>query len=122
MAKAVEISFAIGAALTGGFTGAFGKAGQMLGQLQKQASSMQKQTSQISQFQKMQGTVNQTSEKLNAARARVKELGLQMRATAQPTEAMKKQFTQANVEAARLQETFNRQRKSLNDLRSELKS
>ncbi|MBQ6773808.1 MAG: phage tail tape measure protein [Synergistaceae bacterium] len=120
MAKAVEISFAIGAALTGGFTGAFGKAGQALSQLQKQASSMQKQTGQISQYQKMQGSIAQTSEKLNAARARVKELGLQMKATAQPTEAMKKQFTQANIEAHKLQESLGNQRKKLGELRSEL--
>ena len=122
MAKAVEITFAIGAALTGGFSGAFGKAGQALSQLQKQASSMEKQSGQITQFQKMQGTVARTATRLNEAKARAQKLGEQLKTTANPTQAMQKQFAQANAEVSRLQGKFNDQCKSLNALNSEMKA
>lgn len=120
MAKAVEITFAIGAALTGGFSGAFGKAGQALGALQKQTSSLQKVSGQISSYQKMQGAVSKGAEKLNAARMRVKELGTQMRSTNAPTAALKQQFTAANIEAHRLETALGNQRKKLGELRTEL--
>lgn len=120
MAKNVEISFAIGASLNGNFSGVFGKATQVLSQLQTQTSNLQKASGQISAYQKMQDSMTKTSEKLNAARAKVKELGLQMRNTAAPTKAMKKQFTAANVEANKLQKSLGDQRKKLNELRSEL--
>ncbi len=118
--KMVEMTFAIGAALAGGFSGAFGKAGQALGELQKQTSSLQKVSGQIGAYQKMQGAVQQGAEKLNAARMRVKELGVQMKATGTPTAALKKQFTAANQEAHRLEAALGTQRKKLGELRTEL--
>ena len=118
--KMVEMTFAIGAALAGSFSGAFGKAGQALGELQKQTSSLQKVSGQIGAYQKMQGAVQQGAEKLNAARMRVKELGVQMKATGTPTAALKKQFTAANQEAHRLEVALGNQRKKLGELRTEL--
>ena len=120
MAKAMEIAFAIGATLTGGFSGVFGKAGQALSQLQKQSQTLQKTSGQIGAYQKMQGVMSQTAEKLNAARARVKELGIQMRSTNTPTAALKKEFTAANVEANRLMVSLGNQRKKLGELRTGL--
>ena len=118
--KMVEMTFAIGATLTGGFSNVFGKAGQALGEVQKQVSSLQKSSSQIGAYQKMQGAVRQSAEKLNAARMRVKELGLQMKAAGTPTAALKKEFTAANVEANRLEVALGNQRKKLGELRTEL--
>ena len=120
MPKAVEISFAIGAALTGGFGQAFSKAGQVMSQLAKQSSTLQKTSGQIGVYQKMQGAMAKTSEKLNAARLRVKELGNQMRSTDAPSASLRKQFTAANIEANRLQVTLGEQRKKLGELRTEL--
>lgn len=120
MAKTVEMTFAIGATLAGSFTGVFGKAGQALGELQKQTSKLHKASGQIGAYQKMQGSMAQTAEKLNAARMRVKELSQQMRSTNAPTDALKRQFTAANVEAYRLQTSLGDQRKKLSELRTEL--
>ena len=120
MAKMVEMTFAIGAALAGNFSGVFGKAGQALSNLQKQSSNLQKVSGQIGAYQKMQGAMTQTSEKLNAARMRVKELGLQMKSAGIPTAAMKREFTAANVEAHRLEVALGNQRKKLGELRTEL--
>ena len=120
MAKTVEMTFAIGATLAGSFTGVFGKAGQALSELQKQTSGLQKTSGQIGAYQKMQGSMAQTSEKLNAARMRVKELSQQMRSTNAPTDALKRQFTAANVEANRLQTSLGNQRRKLGELRTAL--
>ncbi|MBQ7594157.1 MAG: phage tail tape measure protein [Synergistaceae bacterium] len=117
----VEMTFAIGAALAGSFSGTFGKAVHALGELQKQTSSLQKVSGQISAYQKMQGAVQQGSEKLNAARMRVKELGQQMKSAGTPTAALKKQFTAAQQEAHRLEVALGSQRKKLGELRTELK-
>ena len=119
--KMVEMTFAIGASLAGSFSNTFGKAGQALGELQKQTSSLQKVSGQISAYQKMQASLQQGAEKLNAARLRVKELGQQMKASGTPTAALKKQFTAANQEAHRLEVALGNQRKKLGELRTELK-
>ena len=120
MAKMVEISFAIGATLAGSFNGTFSKASQALSNLSKYTNSLQKTSGQIGSYQKMQSAMSQTSEKLNAARAKVRELGAQMRSTATPTEVMKRQFTAANIEANRLQESLGNQRRKLGELRTAL--
>ncbi|MBR1487100.1 MAG: phage tail tape measure protein, partial [Synergistaceae bacterium] len=120
MASMVELGFRIEAFLGGNFSGIFSKANQALSVLSKHTNSLQKTSEQIGAYKKMQGSITQTAEKLNAARAKVKELGLQMRNTTSPTEAMKRQFTAANVEAHRLQETLGNQRRRLGELRSEL--
>ena len=116
----VEISFALGATLTRNFNGAFSKASQALNDLSKHMGALNKTSGQVNAFQKMQGSMMQTAEKLNIARAKVKELGLQMRNTATPTEAMKRQFTAANVEANRLQQSLENQRRKLGELRTNL--
>ena len=118
--KMVEMTFALGATLAGSFSGAFGKAGQALGELQKQTSSLQKVSGQISSYQKMQQVVGKGAEKLNAARMRVKELGQQMKAAGTPTAALKKEFTAAHQEAHRLEVALGDQRKKLGELRGEL--
>ena len=118
--KMVEMTFAIGAALAGSFSSTFGNAGQALGELQKQTSSLQKVSGQISAYQKMQASLQQGAEKLNAARLRVKELGQQMKASGTPTAALKKQFTAANQEASRLKVALGEQRKKLGELRTKL--
>ena len=113
IASALEITYSIGAVLTGGFSNAFKQANQAMNALQGQGKDLQKAMKDIGAYQKMQGTLSQTSDKLNQARARVKELGLQMRATDSPSEALKAQFTQANKEAHELENTLGAQRKEL---------
>ena len=113
MAKPLEISFAIGAVLTGGFTGAFKQANQAMTQLQGQGKSLSNAMKDISAYQKMQGSLTQTSDKLNQARNRVRELAAQMRATDNPSASLKAQFAQANKEAHNLQQTLGTQRKEL---------
>ena len=113
MAKPLEVSFAIGAALTGGFSSAFKQASQAMSQLKGQGKTLQAAMKDISAYQKMQGSLAQTSNKLNQARERVRELAVQMRATDNPSAALKAQFAQANKEAHSLELTLGAQRKEL---------
>ena len=122
MASALEVSFSIGAVLSGNFKNAFSQAGQAMSALQGQAKTLSHAAKDISSYQKLQGSLSQTSDKLNQARAKVKELGLQMKATDNPSASLKAQFTQANKEAYQLQQTLGNQRKELASLGKALSS
>ena len=53
MSSNYQLSFVIGAAIAGGFAGAFGKAGNALGELQKRASALSKTAGQVESYQKL---------------------------------------------------------------------
>jgi len=116
----MQMSILIGAALAGSFSGTFNKAGTTLEKLQGKLSALDKNQAAIEKFGKLQNTLNQTSDKLNAARGRVRDLGEQMRATANPSEQLKRQFLAAHQEAARLENKLGDQRKGLGQLRNSL--
>ncbi|MBQ7734252.1 MAG: phage tail tape measure protein, partial [Synergistaceae bacterium] len=102
MAKAVEISFAIGAALTGGFTGAFGKAGQMLNQLQQQSSKLSQVTGQVSGYQKMEASITANQAAMTQAREQAKALETQITSSAQRTAQLQSQYRNSQAEIERL--------------------
>ena len=120
MSSNYQLSFVIGAAIAGGFAGAFGKAGNALGELQKRASALSKTAGQVESYQKLQSVLSQSAEKLNAARGRVRELGTQMRIASEPSATLKRQFTAAHVEAHRLEAKLASQRKELGALGAKL--
>ena len=76
MAKAVEITFAIGAALMGSFAGTFGKAGKALADFQKQAEQIQKQSAQIESYQKMQDSLGKNSAEMSIMAQRAEDLNM----------------------------------------------
>ena len=108
MAKAVEITFAIGAALTGGFSGAFGKAGQALGELQKQATSLQKVSGQIESYQKMQGAIAENEAAMASMRQQAQSLDTQITASKANTSELNTQYRSAQQEVDRLSSVFVR--------------
>jgi TP901 family phage tail tape measure protein len=120
MAVSHQISFVIGAAMAGSFAGTFAAAGKTMGELQKRMAAMSQNQGGIASFGKLQAAASQTAGKLNAARGRVRELGEQMRAAANPSAQLKRQFTAANVEANKLQNKLAGQRKELGQLRTTL--
>jgi TP901 family phage tail tape measure protein len=91
-----------------------------MGELQKRMATMSQNQGGIASFGKLQAAASQTAGKLNAARGRVRELGEQMRAAANPSAQLKRQFTAANVEANKLQNKLAGQRKELGQLRTTL--
>ena len=93
-----------------------------MGELQKRVSTLSQTQGGIASFEKLQASVSQTAGKLDAARGRVRELGEQMNATANPSAKLQQQFTAAHVEANKLQNKLASQRKELGQLRTSLSS
>lgn len=108
MAKAMEITFAIGAALTGGFSGVFGKAGQALSQLQQQTQGLQKTSGQISEFQKLQGAIKGNQTAMLAAQAQAKALDGQISSSTQKTAQLREQYKASQAEISRLSAELGR--------------
>ncbi len=117
MANEYQISFVIGATMAGAFRGAFASAGDAMGKLHAQTQSLAKNQDAIKNFQKLQGQMASTSDRLAAARERVRALGQEMRGSSAPTNAMKKAFASAHQEAHKLQTKLGEQRKALGELR-----
>ncbi|MBQ7544925.1 MAG: phage tail tape measure protein [Synergistaceae bacterium] len=108
--KMVEMTFAIGAALTGGFGNAFGKAGQMLGQLQQQSAELQQVSGQIDGFQKMQDAITKNQGAMVEAQNQAKALETQIASSAQRTAMLKSQYGEAQAEVERLNAVLVRNR------------
>ena len=102
MAKAVEITFAIGAALAGSFVGTFGKAGKALADFQKQAEQMQKQSAQIESYQKMQDAIVKNSAEMQTMYDKAEALNAQAAASKTRTQELSSQFRTAQQETSRL--------------------
>ena len=116
----VEIGYRIDAFLDGSFNKTFNAACSVINDLRLQKKNLDTNMASIKAYQNLQGAMNNTALKLNNARAKVKDLGLQMRSTNTPTDALKRQFATANIEAHKLQATLGNQRKNLSELRTEL--
>ena len=108
MAKAMEITFAIGAALTGGFSGVFGKAGQSLQQLQTQAKALQATSGQIGDFQKMQAAIKGNQQAMLAAQTQARSLDGQINSSKQKTAELQAQYRASKEEIARLSAELGR--------------
>ena len=102
MAKAVEITFAIGAALAGSFAGTFGKAGKALSDFQKQAKQLQKQSGQIESYQKMQGAIVKNAAEMYSMTDQAEALNAQAAASKARTQDLSSQYRVAQQEASRL--------------------
>ncbi|MBR0279567.1 MAG: phage tail tape measure protein, partial [Synergistaceae bacterium] len=95
MAKAMEITFAIGAALAGSFSGAFGKAGKALSDFQKQAEQIQKQSGQIESYQGLQGAIVKNSAEMYKAREEAQALNAQSEISKTRTQDLSSQYRTA---------------------------
>ena len=102
MAKMVEMTFAIGAALAGNFSGVFGKAGQALSNLQKQSSNLQKVSGQIDSYQKMQGAVTSNQAAMLAMRKSARELEGQILTSSQRTSELGSRYGEAQAKVQTL--------------------
>ena len=94
----------------------FSQASQAMAQMQNKFEQLRQSSGKVGEYQKLRGNIEQTAQKLNQARERVRVLRDQMRQTPQPTAAMKREFTQANIEANKLSQTLLSQRKHLAEL------
>ena len=100
--KMVEMTFAIGAALTGSFSNTFGKAGKALGELQKQSAQLQQVSGQIDGYQKMNDAITKNQAAMVEAQNQAKALEPQITSSAQKTAMLKSQYGEAQAEVERL--------------------
>ena len=103
MAKNVEIGFVIGAALAGSFAGTFGKAGQSIGQLQKQAASLQKVSGQIEAYQKLSGAIAKDQTAMAQAQVQVKNLEDKLGTISTKTAELKNHYRDSEAQVAKFQ-------------------
>lgn len=108
MAKAMEITFAIGAALAGSFSGAFGKAGKALSDFQKQAESMKTTSKQIETFQKTQDSITSNQSAMLAMRKEAKNLDSQIAALSAQTATYQKHYEMAQSQVRRMDAELSR--------------
>lgn len=100
--KMVEMTFAIGAALTGSFSNTFGKASKALGELQKQSSQLQQVSGQIDGYQKMNDAITKNQAAMVEAQNQAKALETQITSSAQKTAMLKSQYGEVQAEVERL--------------------
>jgi TP901 family phage tail tape measure protein len=120
MATSHQISFMIGASMAGSFAGTFSKAAGTLGDLQKRVSAISQNQSSIAAFTKLQSVVDKSGAMFNVAQQRAKQLGEQLKNTANPTRKMQEEFAQAYDAAYKLEQRLLTQRKELGQLSGSL--
>lgn len=96
------------------------KAEKEFAALTEKTKNLQQTAKNISAFTKQQQSLSQTAQKLNAAQYRVKQLATEMRNTQNPSAKLRKEFTQANLDAHKFQQALQQQRLKLGELQKSL--
>lgn len=84
-------------------------------------NKLKQQNKTADSFKNLQNSLQQNNQKLVEAREKAKKLAEQLRNTAAPTAALKRQVTEAHKAAHKMAQVQENQRKQLNKLRQELK-
>lgn len=118
MSSNYQLSFVIGAAIAGGFAGAFGRAGNALGELQKRASALSKTAGQVESYQKLQQKITTNQAAMNAMRQQAKILATEMNGL--PIATTAKDILSLATRADHLQKKLDKDREALMQLRPAL--
>lgn len=118
MSSNYQLSFVIGAAIAGGFAGAFGRAGNALGELQKRASALSKTAGQVESYQKLQQKITTNQAAMNAMRQQAKILATEMNGL--PIATTAKDIQSLTTRADHLQRKLDKDREALMLLRPAL--
>lgn len=94
---------------------------QTITENQKALQNLSKTQQNLNQFAKLQSRVAQSSQALSAAQAKVKQLGDELKKTAEPTEKLSKEMGAAQKAANKLQASHLEERQKLNLLSKSLK-
>lgn len=121
MSTMLQTTIALAVATSGNFDSSFSAAGSKLDELKKKTASLQKTSGDITKYQKMQGSLEASKTKLDAARAKVKELSLEMSRSEAPTQKMRDAFTRANEKVRDALKTVQDQRRALGELGKSLR-
>ena len=109
MGKVMEFAINLSMLMGGNFTGAVSPAIQKVNELNQKLQGLSKTAAGTQKLQGMKSSLDGLREKLNAAQMRVKTLRTEMSQTEHPSKKMRQEFTQANIDAARLTEAVHKQ-------------
>ena len=121
MGKVMEFAINLSMLMGGNFTGAVSPAIQKVSELNQKLQGLSKTAAGTQKLQGMKSSLDGLREKLNAAQMRVKTLRTEMSHTEHPSKKMRQEFTQANIDAARLTEAVHKQMKSISELGKSLR-
>lgn len=120
--KTVGVNFKIGAGLTSGFSGAFSSAVKTAKGLGTEIKNLEKIQATADKFATLKRGIGETERQMLAARAEAARLGVELKATAQPTKALQQEFAKARDRAAQLQDKLAAEQQQLQTLRGNLAS
>lgn len=106
LSKEYQLAFIIGAALSGGFMGTFGKASETMGNLQKKISDVGKTAGQIESYQKMQRSIAENGTSMQAMQQKAAALSAQIVEARAPTAVMRGEFNRLTEGAKVLQKSI----------------
>lgn len=118
--KVFQIAFQVGGALTPGFSKTLFGATSGLDKIGKKVGDLGKIRTDVSNFEKVRGSINTTKESLASAREKVRQLGQEMGRTKIPSAAMQRAFGGAQKKVALLENKLRLQRISLGSLSNAL--
>lgn len=100
--------------------GATGTSGQSIKDLRDRLKTLESTQKEVGQFRGLSKGLGDTATKLEAARQRANQLGTQLRSTANPSAALRREFQQASNQAGALKQQHSAQAQTLQQLRSRL--
>ena len=120
MADTLQFAVGINALFSG--SDQFGKFSQAMSAAQSKMQGLQQAAGNFSKLQKMNTSLEASKQKLDAAQAKVRALREQLKQTPNPTQKMRDEFTRANIDAQKLSESVQRQRKQIGELKTALEA
>ena len=120
MANTLDFSIKMAAMFSGNVQTQLPGVISKLDELSKKTKALQTTSKNITGFQKASQQLESSRQKLALANENVKRLRQNLSQTTNPSQAMKKEFTRANQEAARMREIVQANMRTLGDYRSAL--
>jgi TP901 family phage tail tape measure protein len=118
--KTYELSFQVGATLSGSFAKVFKGAESALQQLNGQMGAMGKQQAAQARLIELRESLETSSLKLRAAKQHMEQLGQEMAATANPTKQMQQAMDKAGLAVQKAQTQVDKERGALQQLNTQL--
>ena len=118
--KTYQVAFAIGGKIGSGFASSFGKANQAIATVNRQIRDLNKSQNDLKNFEKLRGGLGETERKLIDAKAKLRSLTNEIKASDNPTEEMIANQNKAKKEVSDLSKKINSQREKLQASRKEL--
>lgn len=120
MSKSHLLAVTIGAALQSGFKSVLGESTSQISRLGSTIRQLETDSKRINTFRSMSTDIGSAKRSWMEAESQVRRLALGMASTAEPTNAMQREFEKAQIAAGRAKDAFLRKRDALHNVRMEM--